>query len=638
MDPALSIMDPEPPLAAAAERWLLDVRELCVDFHTAAGAVRAVDRLSFRIAPGRSLAIIGESGSGKTASCRAIMGLLPHSASISGSVRMSGKELLGQDERQMRRHRGRDIAVVFQDPARSLNPTMRVGYQITEALRLHHPIDRAAAQLRAIELLEQMRVPAAKQRFFAYPHELSGGMRQRVVIAIAIAGNPKILIADEATRSLDSITQAETVRLLQDLQRELSMTHIMISHDLQTVSSFADELLVMYAGRAVDRGPTAELLRHTQVPYTRALLAAVPTAESLQRPRLPTVHGRMSDGSPASRHILQVQNVSQEFRVRRHDRIGSTLLHAVSNVSFHICYGETLGMVGESGSGKSTLARSLLQTPRPRTGTVRFEGAELTALRGRALHTHRRSMQMVFQDPFGSLNPRWRVVDLVEEPLVGYGVGNASTRQRRVSEVLDAVGLSLTSYGRRLPRELSGGQCQRVAIARALTLDPSLIICDEAVSALDALIQAQLLNLLQDLQQERGLSYLFISHDLAVVKQVSDRVAVLFMGQLCEIGPASSIYTRARHPYTAMLLAAAPRTALLERKWVPGAVGLEDAQLPSLRHPGGCCFLAQCPRAQERCSIEVPTLRDMGENHLVACHYPEVADAQQQTVLCNRDR
>ena len=295
MDPALNFADPAHPPAAAAPRWLLDVRELGVQFHTAAGPLQAVDRLSYRLAAGRTLALIGESGSGKTVSCRAIMGLLPQSARLSGSVRFSGQELLGLSEPRMRRHRGADVAMVFQDPARSLNPTLRAGHQITEALRLHHPLDRSAAQRRAIELLELLRVPAAGQRFFAYPHELSGGMRQRVVIAIALAGNPKLLIADEATRSLDSITQSETLRLLQELQRELGMALIMISHDLRTASSFADEVLVMYAGRAVEHATTAELFRHAQVPYTRALLAAIPSAAHPPHTRFAVIGGQPPD-------------------------------------------------------------------------------------------------------------------------------------------------------------------------------------------------------------------------------------------------------------------------------------------------------------------------------------------------------
>ena len=460
------------------------------------------------------------------------------------------------------------------------------------------------------------------------------------------------------------------MELLRDLQRQLGMALVMISHDLGLAASFADEVVVMYAGRAVEQAPTRELFAHVRMPYTKALLDAIPRVERPPHTPLPVVAGRppdlaalpagcpfsprcpkaqdmcretappLEEGSPGHRWacwfpcedarmsangdepLLSARNVVQEFEVRGHGGVKGGVVQAVSDVSFDVRAGETLGVVGETGSGKSTLARSVLQAPRPKSGSVRFQGNDLVGLKGRRLLEARRSLQMVFQDPFGSLDPKWRVFDLVEEPLVAYGVGTREERRRRVREVLDTVGLDPDVYGKRRPRQLSGGQAQRVAIARALTLDPALIICDEAVSSLDVLIQAQVLNLFERLRAELGLSYLFIAHDLALVKQVSDRVAVMYLGRLCELGPAEALYREPFHPYTVALLASipspdpdAPRAA--------GARGRSAAIRPRRSTRPADAASARAARARRSAARpRCPQMRELAPDHAVACHFP----------------
>ena len=587
-------------------------------------------------------------------------------------MRFEGQELLGLSDKAMRRHRGADIAMVFQDPSRSLNPTMRIGAQIAEAVRAHARVDRGRrARPGARAAASSCACPRREQRLHEYPHQLSGGMRQRVVIAIALASKPRLLIADEATTALDVTTQAQIMELLRDLQRELGMALVMISHDLGLAASFADEVVVMYAGRAVEQAPTRELFAHVRMPYTKALLDAIPRVERPPHTPLPVVAGRPPDlaalpaGCPFAPRCPKAQDMCRETappleegspghrwacwfpcedggddrrtatsrccpratscrssRCAAHGGVKGGVVQAVSDVSFDVRAGETLGVVGETGSGKSTLARSVLQAPRPKSGSVRFQGNDLVGLKGRRLLDARRSLQMVFQDPFGSLDPKWRVADIVEEPLVAYGVGSRDERRRRVREVLDTVGLDPDVYGKRRPRQLSGGQAQRVAIARALTLDPALIICDEAVSSLDVLIQAQVLNLFERLRAELGLSYLFIAHDLALVKQVSDRVAVMYLGRLCELGPAEALYREPFHPYTR------------------GAAGLDPQPRPR-RAPGGRrtrrsaairprrstrpADAASARAARARRSVarrRCPQMRELAPDHAVACHFP----------------
>jgi oligopeptide/dipeptide ABC transporter ATP-binding protein len=586
---------------------LLETRDLRVEFERRGRCAAAVEGLSYRLAAGRTLAIVGESGAGKTVGCRALVRLLPPTAVVTGSVKLGGAELLGLDESEFRR--GADIAMVFQDAARSLNPTMRVGEQIAEAVRAHRRVGRREARRRAVELLQLLRLNAPEQQFFAYPHQLSGGTRQRVMIAIALACDPKVLIADEATKSLDVITQAEILNLLRDLQCSRGMAIILISHDLRVAATFAHEVLVLQAGRVIERGQAGRVLKRPQAAYTRALLDAVPRFEPRSRVVCPPGFAQ----SPTTAPLLAARNIVQQFAVR------GRVVHAVSSVSFDIRAHETLGLVGETGSGKSTLALALLQVPRPTSGSVLFRGRDLTRLSGRALFAERRHLQMVFQDPFGSLNPKWRVGTIVEEPLRGFGLGDRPVRRRKVDELLERVGLPADDYRDRRPQELSGGECQRVAIARALAPEPALVICDEAVASLDVLIQTQIIELFEELRAEFGLSYLFISHDLALLARISHRVAVIHVGQLCEIGPTEALYRRPFHPYTAALLASVPNTVSAAR--FPPAVVRGDPPSP-MNPPSGCRFRTRCPHAQKRCALEEPLLREVGDWHFAACHFP----------------
>lgn len=633
------------------ERPLLEVRDLSVAFTTSGQRVDAVEHLGFRLSRGQCLALVGESGAGKSVSCRALLGLLPGTATVSGSVLLNDTSLLCLSEREWRQLRGSRIAMVFQDPSRSLNPTMRVGHQISEVIHRHHPnLQRAERRQRTIELLRLLNIPEPERRFLFYPHELSGGMRQRVLIAIALAGNPELLIADEPMRSLDVITQSETLALLRNLQYRFRLALLIVSHDLRLVSCVADDILVMQAGHVVEYGPASRLLNEPRMPYTKALTEAMAGANRLtpatSRPMLaanrpPSTHTHIARGAlpepvsttrlrtatPACRHatadtVLRAVEIMQEFPLQAHGVFRAGSMRALDKVSFDLRSGETLGIVGESGAGKTTLARALAQAPKPASGSVYFEGVDLTLLRGRNLVQHRRRMQLVFQDPFGSLDPSWRVEHIVEEPLRRFTDMDKTQRRRAVGEILDRVGIPIGRYGQRRPARLSGGECQRVSLARALTAEPALLILDEAVSALDVLTQAQLLELFRQLRSEFGLSYLFISHDLALVRQVSDRVAVLHVGLICEIGPALAVLSHPRHPYTASLLAHALQgTSPGTTPPAPDLAPPSDDPPPSSASCG-CAFRARCPRARGRCTLIRPELLPAAGEHLVACHFP----------------
>ncbi|HEX6996820.1 MAG TPA: ABC transporter ATP-binding protein [Gammaproteobacteria bacterium] len=598
---------------------LLAARDLEVAFPRGGGAVTAVRGLCYELESGRTLAIIGESGCGKTVACRALLKLLPRGASITGSVRLEGRELLGLTDAELRRYRGAGIAMVFQDPSQSLNPTMRVGDQIVEALRRRERLDGGAARRAALELLTRMELPTPAECLRAFPHQLSGGMRQRVMIAIAVACRPKVLVADEITASLDAITHRRIMRLLLDLQRALGMALIVVSHDLRSVASIADDVLVMREGRAVEYAPMARVLHAPRTPYAKTLLAAACCRPGgVETEASQTAPSRTASPRDA---VLDVRGLRQTYAPPGGAlRFGGGSVEALADVSFTIERGETLGLVGESGSGKTTLARTLFQLPPPRSGSVVLLGKDLTRLGGRRLAGQRRHMQMVFQDPSGSLNPRWRTAAIVAEPLLAQGMGDRRERRRRVAEVLELVGLPFATYGRRFPRELSGGQCQRVAIARALAPHPALLVCDEAVSALDALVRARILDLFDRLRRELSLSCLFISHDLAVVRRISDRVAVLHRGRLCELAPADSLYRRPRHPYSAALIAADERLPNDEQR---PPLRVDEGRAPAAHEAArGCRLRTSCPRARDLCAREAPRLRLLGDDHLVACHFP----------------
>jgi len=529
---------------------LLSVRDLRVAFATEGGTVRAVDGVSFELAAGEVLAIVGESGSGKSVTAQTILGLTRGpNARIEGSVRLGGTELLGADEEILRAVRGARVAMIFQDPMTSFNPVHRVGAQIVEAIRAHRPeVGRDEARRRAVELLDAVGIPAPERRVDSYPHELSGGMRQRAMIAMALSLEPEVLIADEPTTALDVTVQAQILRLLERLNRERGLATILITHDLGVVAEVADRVLVMHEGEIVERGSLDEVFYSPRDPYTRALLGAVVRLDSAP----PLRAAREGEA------LLEVSDLVKHYPVRggllrrEVDRV-----RAVDGVGFELRRGETLGLVGESGSGKSTLCRAVLGLIEPDAGSVRFEGREIAGLSRRAMRPLRRRMQMVFQDPYASLNPRRRVGQIVGEPLRLQGEAGGAERRRQVLELLDRVGLEAGHYDR-FPHEFSGGQRQRIGIARALALRPKLIVADEPVSALDVSIRAQILELLGELQEDFGLTYLFVAHDIGVVRHVSDRIAVMHEGRIVEIGPADEVCERPRDAYTEELLAAVP--------------------------------------------------------------------------------
>jgi peptide/nickel transport system ATP-binding protein len=530
---------------------LLSVNDLRVSFATEGGRVQAVDGVSFELAPGEVLAIVGESGSGKSVTAQTIIGLTRSAnASIEGSVRLGGSELIGTGEAELRRVRGERIAMVFQDPMTSFNPVYRVGDQLIEAIQAHRPqVSRPDARERAVELLGSVGLPDPERRVDRYPHEFSGGMRQRAMIAMALTLEPEVLIADEPTTALDVTIQAQILELLRRLNRERGLATILITHDLGVVAEMADRVLVMHEGKIVERGDLDDVFYATKDPYTRKLLGAV-----VRLDQAPPLRPGKSEGS-----LLEVTDLVKHFPVKRgllFDREVDRV-RAVDGVSFSVDRGETLGLVGESGSGKSTLSRAVLQLLRPTSGSVRFDGREIAGLSRRQMRPLRPDMQMVFQDPYASLNPRKRIGQIVGEPLRVQDRASGAELRRQVQELLERVGLSPEHYDR-YPHEFSGGQRQRVGIARALALRPKLIVADEPVSALDVSIRAQILTLLSDLQEEFALTYIFVAHDIGVVRHVSDRIAVMHDGKIVEQGPADQVCERPSDPYTRTLLAAVP--------------------------------------------------------------------------------
>jgi peptide/nickel transport system ATP-binding protein len=525
---------------------LLEVDGLAVSF----GAVEAVRGAGFRVLPGQRVAIVGESGSGKSTSAHAVIGLLPGSGRVTGgSVRFRGEDITHAGEKRMRALRGREIGLVPQDPMSNLNPVSRVGRQVAETLVVHGLATRREAPKRAIEILGEAGLPEPERRARQYPHEFSGGMRQRVLIAIALACRPALLIADEPTSALDVTVQRQILDRLETLTRDLGTAMLLITHDLGLAADRADELVVMSEGKVVEAGPVRQILSDPQHEYTRRLVAAAPS--------LATARRRPAPATESEDPVLEVANVSKEYRIRGQ----KSVLRAVDDVSFTVARGRTTAIVGESGSGKTTTAQMVLGLVPATSGEIRLDGSEVVGLRGARLRAARKSMQPVFQDPYASLDPMFTVERLIDEPLRVFGVGDRGSRRARVRELLDQVSLS-TSLAQRYPNELSGGQRQRVAIARALALGPGLVVCDEAVSALDVLVQDQILRLLGGLQDELGLSYLFISHDLAVVRSIAHDVVVMKEGRVVEQGPVEQVLSSPSDPYTRQLLDAIPGAGL----------------------------------------------------------------------------
>ncbi|MBB6171450.1 peptide/nickel transport system ATP-binding protein [Nocardiopsis mwathae] len=585
--------------SAAGADAAVRVADLTITFPTMDGDVHAVDGLSFEVPPGGALGIVGESGSGKSATSLALMGLHRGSrARITGEITVSGTDIVAATDAEVRAMRGNDIAMVFQDPMSSLHPQYTIGDQLMEAYRTHRPkASRAEARKRAVDSLDRVGIPDPARRINSYPHEFSGGMRQRVLIAMGLMCDPKVLLADEPTTALDVTVQAQILDLLDDLRRDLGMSLILVSHDLAVVAGSVDEVLVMQKGRAVERGDVRRVLSEPEHPYTRALLASVPRvevsraerraqiraerAEAEQHARRereapaaeaeaaePSTAGTPSAAAPApgperaaapeaGEPLLQVRDLRVRFKVRSGLFSPATDFYAVDDVSFDLFKGETLGIVGESGSGKSTLSRAVMRLLRPTSGSVRFEGRDITDLSDRRLRPLRRDVQMIFQNPYSSLNPRITIGDSIGTALRVQGEKDGKLIKRRVQELLERVGLEPRHYNR-FPHAFSGGQRQRIAIARALILRPKLVICDEPVSALDVSTQDQVLRLLSELQDDFELTYIFVAHDLAVVRQVSDRVAVMRRGRIVEMSDGDEVYENPRHDYTRQLLAAAP--------------------------------------------------------------------------------
>ena len=596
--------EPAPPL--------LEVDRLSIRFpgREKGQSISAVDSLSYSLYAGKTLAILGESGSGKTVGCRALMGLLSKKAEITGSVRFMGKELLGLSQKEMRQYRGVDISMVFQDPARALNPTMRIGDQIAEVLLSHKRVSYDVAKAYAIELLTDLSLSSPERQYYSYPHQLSGGMQQRVMLAIAVACKPKLLIADEATRALDLITQTQIIKVLKDLQCRLNMALIFVSHDLKLAERIADDVLVMESGNVVEYASAEKIFTAPEASYTKALVRA---SRSRHFPR--------HEHSLHEKPLLVANDLVHTFTSKPFFGASADQAHALAGVSLKVRSGETLGIVGETGSGKSTLARVLLQMPKPASGTVHFLGEELTSLKGRALQQKRRYIQMVFQDCFTSMNPKWSTFSIVEEPLRGLGLYDRRESRRMVAQALESVDLPASVYGWRRPAELSGGQCQRVAIARALVTGPKMVIFDESLSSLDVLIQQQQLDLLHTLREELKLSYLFISHDIAQIQMFCHRVAVMHAGQLCEIVPQDKLINCSLHPYTKMLIASIKgheQGSMAELEHSVMAKG--EPPWPTI--PAAACrFKSRCPRAKAICSEKVPMMRTVNKDHEVACHF-----------------
>jgi peptide/nickel transport system ATP-binding protein len=660
--------------------------------------VRAVDGVSFTIEAGETVGLVGESGSGKSMTGASILRLLPEGGQIvGGSVRLDGHDLTALPEAAMARVRGNQIGMVFQDPMTALNPTMSIGDQIRESLLIHQTVTKDRMRERTLELLAMVGVPRPAERVGSFPHQLSGGLRQRVCIAIALACEPRLLIADEPTTALDVTIQDQILSLIERLKRELGMAVLLITHDMGVIAEHADRVLVMYAGQIVESASRAELFTKTRHRYTEALLAAVPTVTVGVRTALATIPGvppdlanpaahcrfvprcgyataecseqmpvprgdggdhtfacfhprpDARDGAaerppagapvqvvareqePAPRQLpeplLVLDSVIKEFPVRSgFARRAAGSVKAVSGVSLTVYRGETYGLVGESGCGKTTIGRLMVALEKPDSGTVTLQGREAGGRRGQARRRHGRELQMVFQDPYSSLDPRMRVGSILAEPLVVQRMFTKTEREERVAELLREVGLPASS-GRQLPREFSGGQRQRIGFARALALGPRLIVADEPVSALDVSIRSQLLNLMVRLQTDHDLALVMVSHDLSVVRYIADRVGVMYLGKLVETGPTASVYDAPAHPYTAGLLEAVPVADPTAR------VGRERAavrgELPSaMDPPSGCRFRTRCPRAAEICAQVEPPMLPLkrqaagASRHETACHFP----------------
>ena len=662
---------------------LLSIENLHVHFVTSRGVVRAVEGVSYQVNKGEIVAVVGESGCGKSVTALAVMRLLSQPAGrvVGGRVMFEGRDLLTLSDEEMRAIRGRHISMIFQEPMTSLNPVLSIGLQIMEPLTIHLGMDKAQARARAVELMTLVGITDPERRLDQYPHQLSGGMRQRVMIAVGLACNPKLIIADEPTTALDVTIQAQILELMKDLVRRLGISLVIITHNLGIVARYADRVNVMYAAKLVEQGTADEVFLTPRHPYAIGLMRSVPRLDRPRGVRLETIEGlppnllappagcRFADRCPyrievcateppllpvepehlsachrarelplaaaaaaqaadqtitanlsAQPNLLAVKHLAKHFTIQGRGVLGgdARIVKAVDDVSFTIAKGETLGLVGESGCGKTTIGRVVLRLDDPTAGEIHYDGHDLGRAAGPEMKTLRRAIQVIFQDPFSSLNPRMTVGQIIGEPISVYRLEPSAKRiKERVSDLLTQVGL-FPYMAERYPHELSGGQRQRVGIARVLALEPSFIVCDEPVSALDVSIQGQIINLLEDLQRRYGLTFLFIAHDLAVVRHISHRVAVMYLGKIMELADRDAIYADPQHPYTQALLDAAPvPDPLIERTRAPRAL---TGELPSpLNPPTGCVFHTRCPKAIDDCRKIVPELRETRPNHLAAC-------------------
>ncbi len=572
--------------SAGMKANVIDVRDLKVHFKVAEGLIRAVDGVSFRVPQGKTVSLVGESGSGKSVVSQAIMGILPRAAHIAGGEilfndaanggKITDIAKLPRGGPEMRQLQGGRISIIFQEPMTSLSPLHTIGNQITEALRLHRKSSQAEADELSTDMLRLVGFPDPARAMNTYAFELSGGLRQRAMIAMALVCRPALLIADEPTTALDVTIQAQILKLIKDLQAELGMAVLMITHDLGVVANMADEIVVMYHGKVMERGSLDDIFRKPEHPYLKALLNAVPRFDMKPGERLVPIREikaevggllkrRAAMQTECGETLLEVSHLTKRFTIRKSGFFSpkaTASALAVDDVSFTVQRGECLGLVGESGCGKTTTSKMIMRAVSPDEGDIRFhdggQAVDVLKLDGQALFDYRRKVQFIFQDPFSSLNPRMTVFDIVSEPLVIHNIGDEAERFQRVKELMTLVGLDVRHL-RRYPHSFSGGQRQRIGIARALALQPDLLICDEPVSALDVSIQAQVLNLLKDLKQELNLTYLFISHNLAVVDYIADRIAVMCAGRLVELAPREALFKQPVHPYTKALLSAVPK-------------------------------------------------------------------------------
>jgi peptide/nickel transport system ATP-binding protein len=673
---------------------LLEIEDLKTQIKLRQGVVHAVDGVTLHVDPGETLGVVGESGCGKTMTALSIMKLLPTGGSLAaGSIKLNGREISALDPGDMRKVRGNEIGMIFQDPLTSLNPTMTVGKQIAEAVMLHRDVNKVQAMDRAVEVLDLVGLPKARERVGEYPHQFSGGMRQRVMIAMALACEPKLLIADEPTTALDVTIQKQILELIDSLRQRLGMAVILVTHDLGVIAGRADRVVVMYAGKIVETTDTGTLFANPRHPYSEALFHALPDKAAGSRERLYSIPGlppdlinpadacrfaprcryatdkcrseepRLLGESPGHQYacfhpvgsadgltakvsaekvaelgpeayaaakangspkvLLSLEHLVKNFPVTKgavlQRKVGE--VSAVADVSLQIRKGETFGLVGESGCGKTTLGRLVVGLEKATAGAINFEGKDLVRTSGRAYRHQRRKIQLMFQDSYASLDPRMRAGTILREPLAVQHIGSRREQNKKIEEMLDHVGLPRTAV-ERYPHEFSGGQRQRLGFARALVLSPDLIVADEPVSALDVSIQAQVLNLMRDLQREMELTYLFISHDLAVVRYLSNHIGVMYLGKLVEVGPADEVYLTPAHPYTKGLIDSAPVAdpKLEQAKEHAGVTG----ELPSaINPPTGCRFRTRCPLAQEICAeVEPPLVPFSPRGHQAACHFP----------------